>query len=459
MSLRLPLLASAALLFACGAPVQPGFDPNAVSILTCTSRTGALSHLGPSVEKGFTLALDDINAGGGVLGKPLQLVRADDHSEVKAGLVEAEFYYARYKQNTVGIVGSLLDSVTRKLLSDLANADLVYGNKIPILSPASASPDFSESLDASGLFFRTVMSANFEGEALARKAERLGYRKGFVIAIDDTLGQRMAETFRRTFTLFGADHSLEVVTYSGAKRAEILAAFNRLSGTQPDFLLLIAYGEDGQIALSEWAARFPGVPLLLTSALASNPLLAGLDQRTLSSLERGQVNGTVPSNDPQSPGFDTFNRAFCTREPDECRCPPELPGCDVVSEGRAGSYVANAYDAVYLLALAVERAGRANPAATTRGPTWDVQAIGNQILRSANGQGTSVTLLPNDWASALAAFNAGQEVDYQGASAKDLELDANGDVRSGYYTLWTVRANSVVFTNSEGQSEAVDISF
>jgi hypothetical protein len=77
--------------------------------------------------------------------------------------------------------------------------------------------------------------------------------------------------------------------------------------------------------------------------------------------------------------------------------------------------VAETYDAVYLMALAMAQAGT----------TTDVDAIRTALRAVANPPGTVVG--PGQFAQAIALIQAGQDINYEGASGS-CDLDANGDV-------------------------------
>ncbi len=92
-----------------------------------------------------------------------------------------------------------------------------------------------------------------------------------------------------------------------------------------------------------------------------------------------------------------------------------------------GTYCDSAYDSVYLLAAAIQKAG--DPAT----------ALG-QVVAASKGEGGSATEFgPGDWAMAKAATGA---LNYQGAAGK-LDLDANGEP-SGFYGLFTVTNGRLV---------------
>jgi branched-chain amino acid transport system substrate-binding protein len=84
-------------------------------------------------------------------------------------------------------------------------------------------------------------------------------------------------------------------------------------------------------------------------------------------------------------------------------------------------YAAQAWDAVMIAALAIERAGHKG-----QGNTRDLSA---HVRAVTNAPGEEVG--PGDWAKAKQLLAAGKGINYQGA-AGDHEFDANGDVAGIY---------------------------
>ena len=91
-------------------------------------------------------------------------------------------------------------------------------------------------------------------------------------------------------------------------------------------------------------------------------------------------------------------------------------------------YIDTAYDATFVLAMALEKAGSANPT-----------AVRNAIRFVANPPGTQI--LPGQWAKAKQLIDSGADVNYQGASGP-INFDQNGDV-SGTYAYWTIKNGKI----------------
>lgn len=115
---------------------------------------------------------------------------------------------------------------------------------------------------------------------------------------------------------------------------------------------------------------------------------------------------------------------------------PEMPGAEIFEKlaGDAevksdGAFVANAYDAAFLLALAIEQAGSA-----------DRGKVAAALRDVSNPPGE--VILPGEWSKARYAIRTGRRVNYEGASGS-VDFDANGDV-SRVFMKTEVRGGKLV---------------
>lgn len=444
---------------------QPQLE-DAIKVLSANPITGSLSFMGPGLEKSMTLAVREINAAGGILGRPLQLVTADTHSDEVAGLSESVYYYVE-NPDVVGIAGASPDAVSKRLLVDVAKNSNAYGARIPMVSPASTSAEFVGLLDQFDLFFRTVCNSELEGRILAEKAREKGYKLGVAIGISDINNTRIFDTFRNTFFGFGSDYDITAHYYSDSTVAEINKTFVKAYadarlryGMEPQFILLLAYGSDGKVALNEWARHYTATPLLLSDALMSDYFMASLDPTTLKALEEGVVNGVFPGGGLVGEAGAVFTDAFCGKYPEDCRC-EEGSTCEDGVGLQPSIFAANAYDAIYTLALGLTIAAKGNPQWIVRGSLWNIRRITDGILAGVNqdspDQPDDVVFGPGEWARAREGIEADQSVDYTGASSSSLELDSNGDPRNCDFSFWSVVGGRPVLRNSDGEKQSVSV--
>src|SRR3990172_7257656 len=154
--------------------------------------TGALATFGPDEENAVKLAVEQINAAGGVLGEDVVLARGDSGTNKDIGVAEANRLVDIEKVHA--LVGSLASGVT------LAIAEGGTGPKnILQISNASPSPPLTKAND-NDFLFRTPISDAAQGQVLAKLVQDLGYTKVCTMYVNNAYGQGLSENFAAAFT-------------------------------------------------------------------------------------------------------------------------------------------------------------------------------------------------------------------------------------------------------------------
>jgi branched-chain amino acid transport system substrate-binding protein len=102
----------------------------------------------------------------------------------------AMFFVRRRVPPAVAVVGEVCSAAT------VAAAGVSSSSKIPLISPAATSP----ALSGEDLFFRTVPSDRFQGQAAANLLIRKGYRNVAMVYEDAAYGYGLAFNFMASFT-------------------------------------------------------------------------------------------------------------------------------------------------------------------------------------------------------------------------------------------------------------------
>jgi ABC-type branched-subunit amino acid transport system substrate-binding protein len=95
-------------------------------------------------------------------------------------------------------------------------------------------------------------------------------------------------------------------------------------------------------------------------------------------------------------------------------------------------YLREINDAIYLIALAAEKAGSTDPT-----------AMRDALREVANEPGTVVGPGPEGWSAAVESVAAGEDVNYEGATGP-ADLDENGDVAVGSILIWKVEGGEII---------------
>ena len=171
----------------------------AVLSLSCSQSTepiriglaGPFSNsVGEPMRQAAELAVQEINAAGGIKGRPIELVARDDYGHPDSAIVLAG---ELDRAGVVAVVGHVNSGAS------LAAAP-VYNrasDPIPQITPSSTAPAIT---DAGPYTFRMCPSDLAYGAALARFArERLGYERGAVLYLNNEYGRGIRRTFIEEF--------------------------------------------------------------------------------------------------------------------------------------------------------------------------------------------------------------------------------------------------------------------
>jgi branched-chain amino acid transport system substrate-binding protein len=179
------LLAASLLFAACS------FSPDPIRI----GLAGSLSDpVGVPMKNAAELAVEEINAAGGIDGRPLELLQRDDYADPDSAVFVATDLY---EAGVSAVIGHLFSGTT------LAAASVYNGGPDPVaaISPSSSSPDVSTAGDYT---FRICPSDIAHGAALARWAyDTLGLHRGAVLYLNDQYGRGIRQTFVKDFSRRG----------------------------------------------------------------------------------------------------------------------------------------------------------------------------------------------------------------------------------------------------------------
>lgn len=153
------LLSAGLLLSACG-PGGGGAGGNTIKVGEYASLTGKEATFGQSSHNGTELAIKELNAAGGVLGKQLELITQDNQS--KAGESQTVVNKLIARDGVVAVLGEVASS------RSLEAAPVCQNARIPMISPSSTNPDVTKTGD---YIFRVCFIDPFQGTVMANFAK------------------------------------------------------------------------------------------------------------------------------------------------------------------------------------------------------------------------------------------------------------------------------------------------
>jgi branched-chain amino acid transport system substrate-binding protein len=219
---------------------SPAPATNEIRIGHYASLTGPEATYGTSTDNGVRMAVEEINAAGGIDGKTVRLITYDDRGDAK----EASLAVTRLITNdsTVAVIGEMASRLS------LAAAPICQEHQVPMISTASTSPAVTQVGD---MIFRVCYIDPFQGSVCARFArenERLKVSKAAVFydrAQPYSLG--LIEAFSKTFTELGGTITASQSFQEGD--TEFTAQLTQLQGSNPEVLFVPTYySQIGNIA-------------------------------------------------------------------------------------------------------------------------------------------------------------------------------------------------------------------
>jgi branched-chain amino acid transport system substrate-binding protein len=241
------LLAVCVFLAGCNKPSsETGAGSDVIKVGEFASLTGSEATFGQSSHKGTALAVDDLNAAGGVLGKHIQLLTEDDQSQ--AGMPATVVRKLISSDEVMAVLGEVASS------RSLEAAPICQQYKIPMISPASTNPKVTETGD---YIFRVCFIDPFQGTVMAnfaRKTLKLNTAAVFTdVKSDYSLG--LAKFFKQGFIADGGKIVAEQNYSSGDK--DFNAQLTAIRAANPDGIFVPGYyTEVGLIVLQ---ARQQGI--------------------------------------------------------------------------------------------------------------------------------------------------------------------------------------------------------
>jgi len=314
--------AAAALLFSACAPPPPGHEGIPVGFYG--SLTGSTATFGQSGKNGATLALDEINAAGGVLGVRLALHVEDDRGEPAEAASAVSKLISR--DHVVGLLGEAASSRT------LAAAPIAQKSEIPMITPSSTNPQVTL---VGPYVFRVCFTDDFQGAMLARfAADDLRAKTALLLTdVRSDYSSGLGRAFRGAFEKLGGRVVGEQRYAEGD--TDFSAQLTQMRTTPADVVFVPGYYTDvGLIARQKKALGVPGT--LLGGDGWDSPRLTEIGGDALD----GAYFGNHYSPQDPDPAVRRFVGAYRARFGDV----PDSVG-------------ALAYDAARLLADAIRRAG------------------------------------------------------------------------------------------------------
>jgi ABC-type branched-subunit amino acid transport system substrate-binding protein len=386
--------------------VSAVFAQETVKIGTLMPLTGGLASYGQFARNGTLLAQKIINEQGGLLGgRELELINIDTQTNPQAGVDGAQKLVSVNGINA--IVGALSSGITIPVAESVT-----VPNEVVLISPSSTSPILT-TLDDNGYVFRTVPSDSLQGVVAGNLAADLNHESLAIIYVNNDYGQGLNDAVIKQFEKRGGEVTASIAFEPNkvSYRSELMDA----ASENPDALLLIAYTDDGGITIIRQALENGYFDeFIFTDGLKAPEITEGVEQY----LEG--MRGTAPTSMPGGKGPELFTELY---EAEFGEIPPK-------------PYIDTSFDATFVLALAIEKAG------STEGPA--IRDAINEVLAE---DGMVVNI--NEWSKAKDLIAAGEKIRYEGASGPVLFNEVGDSM--GAIGIWKIEDGDIVNDSVEVQ--------
>jgi branched-chain amino acid transport system substrate-binding protein len=353
---------------------------------------GVTGFYGPFTDAGLAasnVAIEEINAAGGILGRPVELVVADNKSSVEGSV---SGFNKLVEVDGVQAIG-MLDSD-----GAVATFDASLEQKIAMMCGACGTSDLDTK--AGKYMWRLTASDSDLGPALAQSTLEDGIKK-IALLVEQTEGPlSSALAFKEAYEAQGGEVCADVRFDAG--KSSYASDVRKAWDCDPEAVHISAGIEASVPILREWDRRGYGGKILAGPDLGA-PEVSGLTP----ALEDGNAILVQPSYDDTSVTYKSFAERYkekTGREP---------------SEAFVETY---RYDEYILFALA---------ATAANGVTGE--AIASKMLEVTNPPGKVVT----NYADGVEALKAGEDIDFTGASGS-VDLNEYGNAKSPIFRRLTV---------------------
>jgi branched-chain amino acid transport system substrate-binding protein len=287
--------------------------------------TGKEAAFGQSSHHGLVLAAEEINAAGGILGRPVVILTEDNQSRSGDSATVTKKLIAR--DHVVAVINGGTSTQC------LESGPVCQKAKIPLIATTATNPEVTEKGD---YVFRTCFIDSFQGAVLAKFAQTHLHarRVALLTSVSSTFSVGLANVFRASFTAQGGEIVGEQKYAEGDK--DFRAQLTAIRALNPDVVAAMGYYTEGALICRQ--ARDLG----LTCPLISGD---GWEAPELLEIGGGAVNGAYYSAHYSSESIAPEVQSFVKKY--RAKYSGETPD----------SLAPLAYDAMKILAAAITVAG------------------------------------------------------------------------------------------------------
>lgn len=304
----------------------PAPSGDTIKIGALAPLTGNVSQYGIAVNNGMQLAVKDINAKGGVLGKQIEYLCEDEKGDPSEAL--NAYNKLVNNDNIVALLGDVTTTPT------LAVAQKSVNDNLPMISPTATAQEVTQ---VGENVFRTCFIDPFQGKLMANYAFTKLNAKTAAVLYDN--GDPYSTGIADAFEAAAKELGMTVTAKEGyqSKTPDFNSQLTKIKETNPDVLMVPSYYND--VALIAVQAKEMGITSALLGADGWDGVLGKIDASNLDALSNVFFCSQY-SPESTDPALQAFLKTY-----------KETYNTD------ANMFAVLAYDTVGIMAAAIEKAG------------------------------------------------------------------------------------------------------
>ncbi len=359
--------------------------------------TGGIAFLGPGMIGSVKLAVDDINAAGGVNNMPVKLTGGDEGGA--DGTIAGQTVDRLLNTDQVAaVIGAGASGVSLKIIDKITGAGVVE------CAPSNTSPSFTTYKD-NGFYFRAAPSDLLLAPVYSKVVTEEGAKRVALLSRADDYGRALVDAVSKEFKKSGTMVSDPVLYDPTTKNFD--AEVRKVAAFQPDAIVLVAFDESAAVLRK-----------LIEAKLGPKDVKIYAGTGTKNAALAKQVN---PNDGASVQGLRGVNPAATSNADFLSRLKAKVPSLSVTQ------YTGESYDCATLVALAAQQAKSSDP-----------KSIRDNLVKVSR-DGEKCT----SFADCKKLLDAGKDIDYDGVSGPIDFTDA-GDPSKATYDEWEFQADGSI---------------
>ncbi|PIP49000.1 MAG: hypothetical protein COS87_03000 [Chloroflexi bacterium CG07_land_8_20_14_0_80_45_17] len=204
--------------------------------------SGDLAAMGARMLNGARLAVEEINAAGGVLGKQVELIAEDGKTDPAAGLERVK--------KLIEIDG--VQVIVGPMISGSSKLAIPYAKerKVPLITMSATAFELSE-MEGTEWFFRACLLDDAQGRVLSDIVMEEGYTRLASIVLDNLYGKGVENALVEGLQEAGWQGEHVVSVHYDEARKDYRTELQQIKGSNPDAVLIVSYCDDGIIVFKQ----------------------------------------------------------------------------------------------------------------------------------------------------------------------------------------------------------------